>query len=40
MDQNQPDPAILDEEDDESMDDVEVDIVEALALLDMSFEEK
>ncbi len=41
MDQEQPDPDILDEaDDDESMADEEVDIVAALALLDMSFEEK
>ncbi len=38
MDLEQPDPAILD--DDQSMADKVVDIVAALALLDMSFAEK
>ncbi len=40
-DLEQPDPALLDEvDDDESMADEEVEIVAALALLDMSVEEK
>ena len=41
MDLEQPDPAILDEvEDNKYMTDEEVDIVAALALLDMSCVEK
>ncbi len=40
MDQDRPDPAILDGDDVESMADMEVNIVAALALLDMSFEEE